>query len=352
MANSTTKNNNITKVVSQLVGVLNTRSKDVISRRFGLKTGRKETLDSIGKGYGITRERVRQIEAVALKQMRSSLSSGFNKAIEPYVNLATSILEEYGGTMRDNHFYEQYFGTIKDKNSIAALTLLLTLNSNPLNVQEDDDLHSHWTLSDDSSQKAASLVNTLESLLEKNQQPVHDAELVSVYKKAYPSNTDPKAFWSCVNLSKNIGKNIFNEFGLVSWPNIKPRGVKDRAYLVVKRNSKPQHFRDITKMINLANFSDKKANVQTVHNELIKDNRFVLVGRGTYALTEWGFKAGTVKDVLVDLLKSAKKPLDKAELISQVLDHRMVKENTILLNLQDSKTFKKTDNGSYSLREA
>jgi|SRR3989338_2508217 len=352
MANSTSKNNNITKVVSQLVGVLNTRSKDVISRRFGLKTGRKETLDSIGKGYGITRERVRQIEAVALKQMRSSLDNGFNKLIEPYVNLATSILEEYGGTMRDSHFFEQYFGTIKDKNSIAALTLLLTLNHSPINLPEDDNLNGHWTLTKDSSQKAVSLVSTLETLLNKNQTPVHDAELVASYKKAYPSNVDPKAFWSCVNLSKNIGKNIFNEFGLVSWPNIKPRGVKDRAYLVVKRDGKPQHFRDITKMINLANFSDKKANVQTVHNELIKDNRFVLVGRGTYALTEWGFKAGTVKDVLVDVLKSTQKPMAKAELVSQVLKHRQVKENTILLNLQDTKTFKKTDSGSFTLREA
>lgn len=352
MANSTTKNNNIMKVVSQLVGVLNTRSKDVISRRFGLKTGRKETLDSIGKGYGITRERVRQIEAVALKQMRSSLNNGFYKNIEPYVNLASSILEEYGGTMRDSHFFEQYFNTVKDKNSIAALTLLLTLNNTPTSLPETDDLHEHWTLSKDHAQKTTGLVSSLESLLHKNQNPVHDAELIAAYKKAYPSNIDPKAFWSCVNLSKNIGKNIFNEFGLVSWPNIKPRGVKDRAYLVVKRDGKPQHFRDITKLINLANFSDKKANIQTVHNELIKDNRFVLVGRGTYALTEWGYKAGTVKDVLVDLLKSAKKPLDKAELISQVLDHRMVKENTILLNLQDAKTFKKTDSGAFTLREA
>jgi len=89
-----------------------------------------------------------------------------------------------------------------------------------------------------------------------------------------------------------------------------------------------------------------------VHNELIKDKRFVLIGRGTYGLAEWGYKAGTVKDVLVDLIRSSGKPLAKAELVSQVLNHRLVKENTILLNLQDSKVFKKTENGAYTLREA
>lgn len=41
-------------VVGQLLAVLNTRNRDVISRRFGLKTGKKETLESIGQSYGIT----------------------------------------------------------------------------------------------------------------------------------------------------------------------------------------------------------------------------------------------------------------------------------------------------------
>src|SRR3989338_8041463 len=114
----------------------------------------------------------------------------------------------------------------------------------------------------------------------------------------------PKLFLP-INLSKEINKNIFGEVGLVSWPSVKPRGVRDKAYLVVKRDGKPKHFRDIAKLINSTGFSNRKANVQTVHNELIKDSRFVLVGRGTYGLTEWGYKAGTVKDVLVDLLRSA-----------------------------------------------
>ena len=95
----------------------------------------------------------------------------------------------------------------------------------------------------------------------------------------------------------------------------------------------------------------KKAHIATTHNELIKDKRFVLVGRGLYALSEWGYSAGTVKDVLVDILKKSQKPMSKASLVAKVKDARMVKENTILLNLQDSKVFSKKEDGTYTLRK-
>jgi len=157
---------------------------------------------------------------------------------------------------------------------------------------------------------------------------------------------------TCLSVSKTISKNIFDEVGLVSWPEVKPRGVKDKAYLVLKKAKSPKHFGDIAKLINEVSFSNKKANVQTVHNELIKDGRFVLVGRGMYALSEWGYSSGTVKDVLVNILKKSQKPLAKASLVAKVMDARMVKENTILLNLQDSKTFSKKEDGTYTLRKA
>jgi DNA-directed RNA polymerase delta subunit len=139
--------------------------------------------------------------------------------------------------------------------------------------------------------------------------------------------------------------------GLVSWPQIHPKGVRDKAYLVIKKAGNPQHFSQIAKLINQAKFDTKKVNVQTVHNELIKDKRFVLVGRGMYALAEWGYKAGTVKDVLTDILRTHGKPLPRADLVTKVKDVRLVKENTILLNLQDSSTFVRDGNGHYVLRK-
>ena len=63
-------NKSIKKAVVGLIKPLSDRNRDVILRRFGLKNGRPETLESIGQGYGITRERVRQIEEYAIKNLR------------------------------------------------------------------------------------------------------------------------------------------------------------------------------------------------------------------------------------------------------------------------------------------
>ena len=53
---------NYAKICQNLIKDLSPRAKEIISRRFGLKTGQKETLEANGKDYGITRERVRQNE--------------------------------------------------------------------------------------------------------------------------------------------------------------------------------------------------------------------------------------------------------------------------------------------------
>ncbi len=72
MVTSPVKLNDLT---STLLEALDERSRDVMLRRFGIKTGDVETLESIGKEYGITRERVRQIESQAKKMLASRTAS-------------------------------------------------------------------------------------------------------------------------------------------------------------------------------------------------------------------------------------------------------------------------------------
>ena len=90
--------------------------------------------------------------------------------------------------------------------------------------------------------------------------------------------------------------------------------------------------------------------METVHNELIKDARFVLVGRGMYALSEWGYEPGTVTELIGNLLKQ-NGPLTKEEILEKILAMRFIKENTILINLQNRKNFIKDEKGKYSLKK-
>lgn len=344
---------NIKGVVTGLVKSLSVRNRDIISRRFGLNHGRTETLESIGQTYNITRERVRQIEDYVLKNLRLEVTGVAGLKAKPYVDLVVSLLTDHGGFMAEEVLFKNFSGNTTHNVSNASLVFLLSLSSDFGKRNESDEYRPFWYLHSGSREQLEKLISATTEALREKKVLFTAADLYNLYKDQTKEKVATlAAFASAVNISKQIDKNIFQEYGLASWPEVKPRGVRDRAFLVLKKESKPKHFREITNLINVASFSSKKANIQTVHNELIKDSRFVLVGRGIYGLLEWGYKSGTVKEVLVDILKDSPRPLSRSELVAKVLSSRYVKENTILLNLQDAKVFSKKGDGTYTLRNA
>lgn len=333
----TQNNTQIKKVVSQLISVLSPRNREIISRRFGLATGKKETLESIGASYGITRERVRQIEEASLVQIRDSFSVGRGGDVQPFVTLAHTILDSSGGVVREDELFARFSGSADHTPVNAALVFVLTLAKQFVRSLEDDNFHTFWSLSQDAAEEFRTKTATLIADLKERGRVVRDAELGDI--------------GAHLSISKNIGKNVFQEVGLTSWSEIRPRGVRDKSYLVLKKEGKPKHFREITELINAARFSPRKAHVQTVHNELIKDDRFVLVGRGMYGLSEWGFEPGTVKEVIANLIRK-EGPQPKEKIIAHVMASRMVKPNTVLLGMQDKNLFTETEAGHIALKEA
>jgi hypothetical protein len=329
---------NIKVVVGGLLRNIPQRSRDIITRRFGLKTGRKETLESIGRSYSITRERVRQIEEAALDQLRKQYQSNESQ-LKPYIDFVSSKVQSNGGFLSESYLFEQFSGNPDKSVQNAYLTLVLSLSDRFNRFDETDQFHPFWYTDKKKLDFVKTTITSFISSLGKSGEPMDE--------KNVPVSVRP-----CLGLSKMVDKNIFDQIGLITWSYIKPKGVKDKAYLVLKKEGGPKHFREITSLINNLNFSNRKANVQTVHNELIKDKRFVLVGRGTYGLSEWGYKSGTVKDILVDILHNSRKSMNKEELVAKVLSTRMFKENTIVLNLHDSKTFVKNEDGTYTLRKS
>jgi len=344
---------NLTKTVAQLVKTLNPRNRDIVSRRFGLKNGTKETLESIGKSYGITRERVRQIEEFALAQLTKAAPE--SRALTAAVEAARGLIEREGGVIRERALFKLASGSEKDSAANAAIVFALTLDKGLVRIADNDRFHAFWALDKQRLESFRAQVASVSAALQEHGAVVDAAQLTGLAQTKGVTALDGGKFGqphldALTGISKDLGRNIFGEMGLSHWSQIRPKGVRDKAYLVIKKAGAPQHFSAIAKLINQAKFDAKKTNVQTVHNELIKDDRFVLVGRGMYALAEWGYKAGTVKDVLKDILQTHGKPLPRAELVSRVGLVRMVKENTILLNLQDSGTFVRDENGNYHLR--
>ncbi len=223
-------------------------------------------------------------------------------------------------------------------------------------VAATHDLKAAWALKGIGIDRAKTAIEVVISYLEKKGSPVDESELQKLLdedeklSKTIPTK-DIKILLSYIGLSKKIAKNPFRQWGLSSWEMIVPKGVRDKAYLVMRENKKPLHFTKITELINKTGFDKRIAHPQTVHNELIKDKRFVLVGRGIYALKEWGYGEGTVADILVRILNEAEGPVSREDLIEKVLKQRMVKRNTIIIGLQDQALFQRVEGNKYILKQ-
>jgi hypothetical protein len=161
-----------------------------------------------------------------------------------------------------------------------------------------------------------------------------------------PRHKNEEAILRFLGISKVLGKNSLGDWGVASSPNISARGIRDYAFLVIRRHGSPMHFTEVAKAIKET--FGKSAHVATCHNELIKDSRFVLVGRGLYVLSDWGYTGGVVKEVIRQVLKN-EGPLTKQQIIDKVMKERYVKENTILVNLQNARFFIKDKDGRYSI---
>lgn len=334
------------EAVKQLLTALpSRRMRNVIEKRFGLKGGKVFTLDAIGKEYKITRERVRQIEADALKHLEKKAATSEFTAL---FDAMERHLKEQGEVAAEQDILAS-FAEGKYKSSVA---LLLDVAGRFHYVPESNTFHARWAMNRESAARAEKAVNNLVETLESHARPVPRENLYAFAaesaKMVAGSNVPEHVLGSYLGTSKLIQKNPYGEFGVATWPSINPRGVRDKAYVVLMKANKPLHFREVADGINHAGWTKKKAHPQTVHNELIKDSRFVLVGRGLYALSEWGYEPGAVREVLVSVLRGSG-ALTREDIMKKVLEKRFVKEATILLNLQNKSLFKRTDDGKYLL---
>lgn len=342
-----TKKSNFSKDISKKIEkaityLTNPRIREVVERRFGLKSGKTETLEAIGKDHGITRERVRQLEENGLKILKSEKVLPLFDTAFDFLN---ELFAEHGHIMGEDYLYSMATGTKELRPIRGQVYLALTLGEPFKRVVKDDQFHPYWVSHETAKEKAQKIVDFLIDHFKKHNKVFHETEIMNLLSKKH-SNIPPKMFGVVLEIARSINKNIFGEIGLSFWPEITPQGVKDRAYLLLKKDGNPKHFTAITELINKT-FLDRPAYTQTVHNELIKDPRFVLVGRGTYALSEWGYESGTVEDVIYKILSESKKPLTKKEIIDLVLEKRQVRPNTIILNLHRSAKVKRVEDGKY-----
>lgn len=332
------------KVVRRLLSVLPERSKDVLTLRFGLgKSTKRATLEAIGQEYGITRERVRQIENHSLDAIRKS---DVLKEQEAAFTELEGVIKDLGCVVSEDDLLDAVGNTAAVQN---AVHFLLVLGDFFTHQKETPDFKTRWHVNSDIATQIESALQTLYKQIP-DDEILAESDLINRFlanlqdlNEEYKNEEILKRWLA---MFKNLDRNPLGEWGRVSSPSIHAKGIRDFAYLAMKRHGSPMHFSEVADQI--AELFGKRAHVATCHNELIKDKRFVLVGRGLYALKEWGYSTGVVRDVISDII-NREGPLSREEIIDRVKKERYVKDNTILVNLNDKTTFKRNSDGTYSL---
>lgn len=332
-----------TAVVKKLLASAPERAREVLTLRFGLgSTATRETLESIGERWGITRERVRQIEAAGIDAVRSG--KAFKECASAFDELATYI-ESLGAVIPEDTLLAELAADEKSRNRIR---FMLVVGSVFIRERETDEFYARWHVDQSTAKQVHGALSKLYSRLD-DAEVLSEADIINRFleelKEVNEAYRNEEILKRWLSISKTISKNPLSEWGKAHSPAIRTKGIRDYAYLVIKQKGEPMHFSDVAKSI--TQMFSKKAHVATTHNELIKDSRFVLVGRGLYALSEWGYSPGVVRDVIRDAL--SKGPLTRDEVIDAVKKVRYVKDNTILVNLNDTKYFKRGKDGKYVL---
>ena len=319
------------------------REREIITRRFGL-FDRRETLEQIGELLGITRERVRQLEKAILIRLRIAAEDGKAESVARLEKAFMTVLSEKGRVARVQDLADTLYAKTTNQKEQAHVAFIAELAPHLTVINENDNYFHAVAIADyGDEKKLKSQIDEIVATIKKHGEPISLNSLHEKLNYEHPSHVGALA-----SVSKQLA-HLKDMWGLTKWPTVNPKNIRDKIYVILAENGKPMHFSEIASHIAGSSFKRKDVTTQAIHNELIKDKRFVLIGRGIYALDNWGYSKGTVADIIAKVLSDASEPLHRDEIVKRVLKSRQVKETTILLNLQSKPEFKRVAKATYTI---
>jgi len=332
------------EICNDSLSMLSTRAQDCVERRFGIGHDAPQTLDAIGKRHDITRERVRQI-------VRASLTQIHETANEDYVAVQDAVeafVRSRGGIVHAPRLFKKFFTDHGADGGVMRFFIAASESVVLVDKHKKHPIEPSIHLTDFDFEQWKAVHDDAHGYFMQTKSVAIEDDLYAVLAKKH-KYLDSAHIREHMHASKEIGKNPYGHWGVTSWSDVRPKSIRDKVYLILKHASNPLHFREIAVAIDDKNLGkgSRKTHPQTVHNELIKDKNFVLVGRGTYGLSSQGYKKGKVKELIVKIIESAEKELTADEIIERVLDQRTVKPATVKINLH---AVAKNEGGTYTLK--
>ncbi len=334
------------ELIKNLLIVLNEKEKHIIERRFALNQNKKQTLEQIGQKFSVTRERIRQIEKNALKKLSRNAQNTNLRTLNDY---AKSIIKKNAGIATEEALVATILNSLKNISAteVNELKLALALDTELEKISNTINYEPNWRLKTIPFQLIKEITQVGIKVLNENGDVTEPAKLAKQVLEKIGEDIQPELVANTMRIDKRI-KFTDKGIGLKTWRHINPRTLRDKINFILAQEGKPLHFVKIANLISESQFDSKTVNTQAVHNELIRNEDFILIGRGIYALSNWGYSPGTVSDIIEKILEGGK-TMTREEIIKSVLKQRQVKTITIYLNLKNKDQFRKVGKDSYTL---
>jgi hypothetical protein len=334
--------------VEQLLVLLSEKERFVVERRFSLNMDRRFTLEEIGQQFNVTRERVRQIEKNALQKLKRNVE---NYDVITINNMAFDVLKQNGGIMAEDMLISRLISA-DVQSGIVEIQFIMSLDKRFNRIPNTINYRPYVRMSQHQDAFIEEICTKSLSYLRTKGELEKVSQIAGEIGKLVPgaAGLDDIFYTSLFGINKSF-KVVKDTVGLMEWRHINPRTLRDKIFYVLRQKRSPMHFIEIGNSIVSSNFDRKGLNMQAVHNELIRHKDFVLIGRGIYALKEWGYSHGTVAEVIESILKG-KESLSEEEIIAEVLNKRQVKPITIILNLKNKNQFTRVGRKQYAVKKA
>jgi hypothetical protein len=258
------------------------RTRKIFEQRFGIEGKAPASLQAVGDRWKITRERVRQIieRAIAATEINPH-----SPLAQVQLRLREHIRRQ-GGVMVEEKLFSSLGLGKEEKQAQGVLRVVLSLDKKIGFRRRRKNFRTYWYLLPCSPSYIKKVCREAREIFQARGAPLTLEQLTAAFQ-TQGKKIEPVKLAAVLSTDISVGRSPFGLWGLAKWATIYPKLVADKAYLVLKHIGRPLHFEELAEEIRRVHFDEHVPVAGSVHNELMRDERFVRVGRGTYALTEW-----------------------------------------------------------------
>lgn len=324
---------------------------DIVKRRYGFVMGEKETLEEIGKSYGLSRERIRQIQQKAFRRM----SHPSNASRRPIINLMERMLFDNGCLVSDQDADSLVSQIFANQPFDGSSLLDLFADLGWIQSHRIGDLSFYAPKIN--GFKLIDFMEDIFELLKKSAEPLSPTSILNKLPPIKEIRDDRLNLLNLItkncSLDPRIETKIAGKFSTYRMTKYVVNLWIPLIIQVLEEAQTPLYYTEIADRVNdKVISSNRHLEPRRAHSLLIENSSFAHVGiRGTYGLIKWGLRKESTGELAIECIEKAGFPLHWEQIYNYISRFKDSPKMNIRSILDQSGKFEKKGTGFYGIKE-